>query len=135
MTAEKLTSFHKQHVNFVETQIVKEGVFCDIYSFDQDNSKDLGIVTVTKGFKTPLQRILQGDRTIECFMSGVGTLNITKDDGRVEKYEFTNQSEVGEIVVEIGEIMQWEAGKNNDLIFYEICYPPYQDGRFKNISD
>lgn len=135
MTTENMTSFNNQPVTFIETQRVKEGVFCDIYSFNQDNSKDLGIVTVSKGFKTPLQRILQGNKTIECFISGAGTLTITKNDGHVEKHEFDNQSKAREIVVEIGETMQWEAGKNNDLIFYEICYPPYQDGRFKNISD
>ena len=30
--------------------------------------------------------------------------------------------------------MQWEASKNSNLVFYEVCYPPYQDGRFENLA-
>lgn len=135
MNTEKLTSFHNQPVTFVETQIVKEGVVCDIYSFNQDNSKDLGIVTVSKGFKTPLQKILQGDKTIECFMSGAGTLTVTIGSGLAEKHAFDATTQAREIVVKVGEIMQWQADENSDLVFYEICYPPYKKGRFENISE
>jgi hypothetical protein len=44
---------------FIETMVVKEGVECDVYGFEGDTSKDLGIVRVKKGHKTPLQRVLK----------------------------------------------------------------------------
>ena len=47
-------------VTYVETMQVKDGVSCDVYTFDNDNSKDLAIVTVDKGSKTPLQKIQKG---------------------------------------------------------------------------
>ena len=62
---------------FEETQTVKEGVECDIYSFIDDKSKDLAIVRVARGHKTPLQRIRQGNRTVEGFMSGKGCADCT----------------------------------------------------------
>jgi len=34
--------------------------------------------------------------------------------------------------IKIGEIMQWVAGGDFDLEVYEICYPPYREGRFEN---
>ena len=30
--------------------------------------------------------------------------------------------------------MQWEADKDSDLVAYEICFPPYEDGRYQNIE-
>jgi hypothetical protein len=29
--------------------------------------------------------------------------------------------------------MQWTA--KTDLIFYEICYPKYEDGRYENLTE
>ena len=50
MDSRKLTEFRLNGdvvpVQFVETQVVKEGVTCDIYLFPNDNSKDLAIVRV-----------------------------------------------------------------------------------------
>jgi len=132
MSVSKLKNFNEEPITFVETQNVKSGVVCDVYSFKKDGSKDLGIVTVSKGSKTPLQRVLKRGETIEGFLSGSGTLTITKQGGKIEKYDFSNSTPKIEVEVEIGQTMQWEA--NEDLVFYEICYPPYQDGRFENIS-
>lgn len=123
------TEYEGQAVSFVETARVKEGVVCDVYKFDNDQTKDLGIVKVAKGFKTPLQAVIQGDKTIERYVSGIGSLTITKPDGTVTTYEFPSSHT--DIEVGIGEQMQWEA--KEDLVFNEICYPPYQDGRFKNL--
>ena len=38
-----------------------------------------------------------------------------------------------EVEIKVGDLVQWEATK--DLVFAEICYPPYEDGRFENISE
>lgn len=132
MNISKLETFNEEPVTFVETQNIKSGVVCDVYSFDKDGSKDLGVVTVSKGSKTPLQKVIKGDKTIEGFLSGSGTLTITKEGGEIKKYDFSNLTPKNEVEVAIGQTMQWEASQ--DLVFYEICYPPYKDGRFKNIS-
>ncbi len=31
--------------------------------------------------------------------------------------------------------MQWQADPNSPLEAYEICYPPYQDGRYENLLE
>lgn len=123
--------FNGQKVNLIETTQVKEGVVCDVYEFENDNTKDLGIVKISKGFKTPLQKVLGGEKTIEMFRTGAGKLKVIGTDKKERIYNFPGQQ--SEVEVQVGEIMQWEAIE--DLTFAEICYPPYQDGRFLNLDD
>lgn len=117
-------------VKFVETQSLKEGVEGDIYTFVNDDSRDLGIFTVQKGHKTPLQRVLLGDKTIEGFVSGTGTLTVDS-----EVYKFSPESNQKEIIVKVGQTMQYSADEDSDLTFYEICEPPYSSGRFENLPE
>jgi len=141
MSGNKLTTFKVQDksvpVSFVETQTVKKGVECDIYTFVEDSSRDLAIVTVSKGYKTPLQRVLLGKMTIEGFYEGVGTLTVRSKDGKTDNYSFKSPYEqnVREVAIELGQIMQWYADGDDDLVFYEICQPPYSDGRFENLEE
>jgi|SRR5882757_317382 len=121
-------------VSFVETLIVKEGVECDVYKFVSDDSKDLAIVKVSRGYKTPLQRVLLGVKTIEGYVGGEGTLSVHFTDGTAKTYEFRSDKNASEVVVEIGQIMQWHANGHTDLTFYEICEPPYEDGRFEDLD-
>jgi len=123
-------------ITFVETQEVKDGVTADIYTFNNHASRDLAIVHVTKGYKTPLQRILKGTKTIEGYMNGSGALTVTTQDGSVKTYTFAENGDNNpntEIEVHVGELMQWSA--ETDLNFYEICEPPYEDGRFENLEE
>lgn len=39
-------------VKFIETHSLKDGVDCDTYSFADNSSRDLAIITVQEGFKT-----------------------------------------------------------------------------------
>ena len=126
ISREKLTSFKGEAVTFVKSSQVKEGVVCDVYKYNNTDERDLGIVYVDAGFTTPLQQVVQGDKTVEGYLQGNGTLTVSE-----KKYVFPN-NETQEILVDVGETMQWRAG--TDLIFYEICEPPYQDGRFVNLS-
>jgi hypothetical protein len=122
-------------VRYVETMKVKDGVMCDIYSFQEDDKKDLAIVTVSRGSKTPLQRILQGEKTIEGFVRGQGLLTVWSEDGTSRSREFGPDRDDGPVAVRVGQIMQWHANADSDLVFYEICEPPYEDGRFENLPD
>lgn len=123
----------EQPVSFVEIMQVTNGVECDVYSFTEDESKDLGIIRVEPGEKTPLQRVLQGEKTIEQFISGKGKLTVTRQDGTQDVLLADDSNHVLKIV-NIGEMMQWEAAPDSDLVAAEICYPPYQEGRFENID-
>jgi len=38
------------------------------------------------------------------------------------------------VTVGVGEIMQWKADKESGLAVYEICFPPYEDGRYENLK-
>ena len=123
----------EQPVSFAETMRVADGVDCDIYTFVGDSSKDLGIIRISPSSKTPLQKVLKGDRTIEGYVSGKGKLTITKADGKQEIH-IANESEKPVVSVGVGELMQWEADKGANLVTYEICFPPYEDGRYENLK-
>jgi hypothetical protein len=124
----------EQKVNFVETVKVNKDVYCDVYSFDGDKNKDLGVIKIKAGGRTPLQKVLQGDRTIEGHIFGKGRLEITGLDGMKRSYEVDNgYQERFSVDVKIGELMQWYA--DTDLTAFEVCIPPYKDGRFENLTD
>lgn len=119
----------------METMHVTDGVDCEVYTFDGDPSKDLGIIKVKPGCKTPLQKVLKGDRTVEGYISGKGKLTVTKTDGRQEVYLVGGETKAPfSMTVGIGELMQWEADGESELVAYEICFPPYEDGRYENIK-
>jgi len=120
-------------VNLVETLVIKPGVTADTYTFENDAARDLAIVTVEPGSATPLQRVDAGDRTIEGHVCGAGTLTLYTTDARLRVYEFADW-DLFETDVLVGESMQWRAGLTVPLVFYEICYPPYADGRFKDLE-
>lgn len=124
---QKETEFCGEPIEFIESSRVTEGVICDVYSFTGDDAKDLGIVAVKKGCKTPLQLVVGGEKTLEIFRQGKGTLVVTGKDGSQKKYSFPDSAQA-EIEVKVGEKMQWEA--LDDLVFAEVCYPPYKEGRF-----
>lgn len=139
-TRKLLTSFDFQDTRFLvefdTTTNVTPGVTCDVYRFTNDTGKDLGIIHIEGGHKTPLQRVLKGDKTIEGYISGKGKLTITKTTGQKEIFEFNNKSvEPFAKTVAIGELMQWEANKDSTLVAYEVCVPPYKDGRYENVEE
>lgn len=124
----------EQPVSFVETMHVVDGVDCDVYTFVGDSSKDLGVIKISPGSKTPLQKVLKGDKTVEGYIKGKGKLTITKSDGKQEVYIADGESKEPIVVtVGIGEQMQWEADKEYELVAYEVCFPPYEDGRYENL--
>lgn len=131
----KLTVFQDRPIAYAETLRVKDGVECDVYTFIGDDSEDLAIVRVSKGFKTPLQKILQGDKTIEGYLDGKGTLTVQHEDDTSKSYTFDATSTKNEVEVKVGQIMQWTASSDTGLTFYEICKPPYNDGRFENLAE
>ena len=118
-------------VRFLETNQVREGVVCDVYEFIEDTSKDLAIIRVANGASTPLQKVLSGTRTIEGYLEGKGTLLVGETEQRLHAYEFPNEK-INEVEVKVGQLMCWQAKEN--LTFYEICEPPYQDGRFQDLT-
>lgn len=120
-------------VLYLNTEQVKEGVECDIYSFSGDTSKDLAIVRVQAGYKTPLQRIINGKETIEGYLDGEGNLSVTTPNEETQVYIFEPGSVPPQVKVNIGETMQWRAASDSELTFYEICTPPYEKGRFENL--
>lgn len=122
-------------VEFVETTKVAEGVKCDVYKFIGEKKKDLGIVKIEPGCKTPLQKVLKGEKTIEGYVSGSGKLTVTRKNGEVETFDVVDKpTEYLSVLVDIGDKMQWEASPDSKLLAYEVCFPPYEDGRFENLS-
>ncbi len=61
---------------------------------------------------------------------------IISPDGSKEIFKFEpNIVYDFSVVIEVGQIMQWQADKKCELIAYEVCYPPYEDGRYKNLLE
>lgn len=140
MSEEKFQQFNFEGQNlpvkFTEVVDVKEGVKCEVYQFSDDDLKDLGVIYIEPGFKTPSQKVLDGQKTIEGFYTGKGTLTITKRNGEKEVFNVNDESgKEFSKEVEIGEIMQWQAASDSNLVVYEVCYPPYQDGRYENLEE
>jgi len=125
----------KESVSFIETLHVTDGVDCDVYAFVNDKEKDLGIIRIRPGYRTPLQKVLKGDRTIEGSISGSGKLTVIKSNGKRVIFK-TEKEPKRPIVVNIGigDVMQWEADKESTLVAFEICFPPYKEGRYENLN-
>jgi hypothetical protein len=140
MAAEKLNSFELEgkqlKVIYVETMQVTDGVICHVYEFEGDVTRDLAVIEIEPGAKTPLQKVLLGDNTLEGYLSGKGSLSVTSIDGNTEKLIVDENTKLPFTKeVKIGEKMQWKADKEVGLTVYEICYPPYQDGRYQNLTE
>lgn len=120
--------FQGEAVSYIETTHPNAAVECDVYAFDNDVTRDLAIIEVGPRGTTPRQRVLLGEKTVEGYISGAGELRVNG-----VTYVFPNNS-AAEIEVKIGDIMQWQAGEEG-LVFYEICTPPYADGRFANMKE
>ncbi len=136
--SQKLNEFEfegrKTNIIFVESVEVTTGVVCDVYKFEEDESKDLGIIEIKAGMKTPSQKVLKGERTVEGFISGYGELIIIKENGEKVAYIVGNETKYFSRVIQLGEIMQWQADPDSDLKVYEVCYPPYKEGRYENLT-
>lgn len=136
MKKSKLNSFpyngQAYLVRFIETQKITKGVACDIYAFTEDETKDLAIITIDRGNKTPLQKLIGGNVTIEGFVSGSGILRVKSKD---EEYTYIfNQNSSDPVSIKQGEIIQWIVDKDSDLVVFEICEPPFSEGRFENLK-
>jgi len=132
--SKKIEKYNGEPVEFIEKSFVKEGVVCDVYSFQNTQDKDLGIINITKGSRSPRQLVVDGDQTYQIYRKGIGYLRIWSNENSKEpSHVYTFPGDEVEILVRQGEVMEWEALE--DLEFAEVCIPPYKDGRFKNLEN
>lgn len=116
------------------TSEIVEGIKCDTYSFTDDPTRDLAIVRVRAGCKTPLQKVVGGTETLEGYIHGKGKLTI-HENGHTESIRYESEKDSKQpITIVVGTTMQWTAEEDSDIEFYEICTPPYEEGRFKNTT-
>lgn len=120
-------------IRYVDTTHPNEYSDCDVYIIVGQNDRDLGIIRIKKGGFTPLQKVIKGNKTVEGYISGSGKLIVNQIDGSQNVYVVNSESNDFHIEIKIGETMQWFANNNSELVVFEICYPPYEDGRFDNI--
>lgn len=122
----KYNEFLWEKVSFISSSEVKKWVICDVYEFEWNNEKDLWIIYITSWNSTPKQKILKWDKTIEWIISWIWSFIFNW------KENICNEKEQNTFELNIWDTMQWKA--DTDLVFYEICYPPYDDWRFKNLD-
>jgi hypothetical protein len=140
---ERMTHFEfrgvLREVVYIETTKVRDGVECDVYGFVGDKTKDLGIIRIEEEKETPRQRVnLDPDFVIEFteegYFSGDGSFLIRRLGEEIqEMYEVNAETSRFSILVERGEEMKWRAGKGG-LVAYEVCKPPYEDGRYIDLD-
>ena len=121
----KYKEFLWEKINFVSSDEVKEWVVCDVYDFESDNTKDLWIIYVKKWYSTPKQKILKWAKTINWFISWKWKFILNW------KEYYCDEINKNKFDLKIWDIMQWKA--DEDLVFYEICFPKYEDWRYKNL--
>lgn len=114
---------------------VAEGVTCYSYKIGEREDCDLGVVFMEAGASTPLQLVKSGDRTIERHFWGKGKLIINEGKEVECIYEVEGKAPCGvEVEITVGKTMQWIADPDGPgLVFCEICFPPYEEGRFMNL--
>lgn len=132
---------HEHQIEHTDSLAVVEGVLCDTYAFTEDASRDLAIVTVNPGVATPLHEVVSGTKTLEGYVSGAGKLCIAGIQGATTIHTFgqpniqKTETTTKEIEIVVGDIVQWRADPLLPLTFYEICEPPYEDGRFRVLTE
>ncbi len=121
-------------IRFIETIDVVDGVTCDVYIHPETNDRDLGVIHIDPGSSTPPQKIIKGEETIEGYLSGKGVLAIRHIDGTISEHKVSSGDEGFCYAVDVGDVMQWRADEDAKLTVFEICFPPYEDGRYDNLS-
>ena len=123
----------EQPVKFIERMVVvKNSVTCDVYEINGE--KDLAIIHIAPNGATPLQQVIQAETiTLEEHVYGEGKLVIKRKNGEIEVFD-TTTGKIN-VLVNQGDYMQWQNTSNNaELTAFEVCYPPYQDGRYHNLT-
>jgi|SaaInlStandDraft_4_1057021.scaffolds.fasta_scaffold28896_3 hypothetical protein len=108
------------------------GVTCHVYQFIGDLRQDLAIVEIEAEGKTPAQEVQEGERTVQLYVSGEGSLIVIREDGKKEVFEAKKDLAVE---INVGDKMQWKAAKGKKLVFAEMCRPRYAEGRYKNLVE
>ncbi len=121
-----------QEVVFTETEKLPPDVLVHLYKFAWDDTKDLALFTTKK--RTPLQRVRQGTRTVEGYISGQAKLTIAKPDGTTRVYEVGKDTGQLSVDVEIGDLMRWEVLNGSTFVGYEVCFPPWAPGRYEDVE-
>lgn len=57
-------------LHFEARSEVVAGVVCDVYSHPETSAQDLGIITIEPGMKTPLQKVLKGEKQLRAIYLG-----------------------------------------------------------------
>lgn len=117
----------------IESSQVFPGVVCDAYLHPETKKRDLGVIYIEANHHTLPQKVLTGEETIEGYISGKGRLIIKKASGERLVFEVNGDSEGFAQTVEVGDTMQWQA--DEALVVFEVCYPPYEAGRYENLTD
>lgn len=135
-TMKKLSNFTIENeileLNYESTNEVKPGVICDVYSVAGRTDLDFAFVAMQAGCRTPLQLVKGGDRTIEIHVSGTGKFFFKENERTEPKIFELKDGKTFNLDIPIGSTVQWIA--ETDLTFAEVCYPPYQDGRYVNLE-
>lgn len=120
------------YLTYESTNEVKKGVMCDVYSVVDRTDVDFAFVTMKGGSTTPLQRVVGGDRTTEIHVSGIGQFFFQENDGAEPKLFNLEEGKPFALDIPVGSTVRWIA--ETDLTFAEVCYPPYEDGRYIDLE-
>ena len=66
----------------------------------------------------------------------IASTNSSRNYEVIGKVEASTELQVKDVVTKARAAQpKWTAPSDTDLVFYEICDPPYQDGRFEDLPE
>lgn len=113
-------------IAFEKTLHVTDGVEADLYTFVDDHTHILTIYTVKAGMRTLNRKVTDGQRVIEGYVRGRGTLTVSSASGAKDTYYFEKEGHTKDVIVESGQTVQWIAPHDSDLVYYEVTPIPRQ---------
>ena len=133
---EKLSKFTLDNevldLKYESTNEVKTGVMCDVYSVRERTDVDFAFVKMESGCSTPLQLVLGGEKTVEIHLSGAGQFFFQENEQAEPEVFRLEDGKPFQLTIPIGSKVRWTA--ETELTFVEVCYPPYEDGRYRNLE-
>src|SRR5882724_4520681 len=111
-------------IAFENTYHIADGVDADIYTFADDHTHLLTIFTLAAGIKVPPRKVVNGQRIIEGYVKGKGTLTVSSASGAKETYYFEHDGHTKDVIVESGQSVQWITPNDSELVYYEVTPMP-----------
>lgn len=136
-TAGRLTLFKTERgpraVSFVGDGILW-GAKCEVYEFDDDNTRDLRVVSVEAGRSTVNQMLVGETKLMIDRLDGSGTVEVGCGCGRRGYYDFSPESGVASLELKTDQAIRLHADGMSRFVCAVVFEPPFADENFQRLD-